>query len=137
MRVIKTKKFAKWAEKCDLSDEALGEAAREIAINIYEANYGSGIIKKRIANKGRGKSGSTRTIVAFKKGNNCYFMFGFEKDEKDNITKNEEKALKLVQALIAYADALDEHATGQVVPNLNELRSAWHEARSEWIKAAG
>lgn len=109
MRVIKTKKFAKWAAKCDLSDKALGEAAKEIAINIYEANYGGGIIKKRIANKGRGKSGSTRTIVAFKKGRNCYFMFGFEKDEKDNITLNEEKALKLVaKSLLSYSeDELD------------------------------
>jgi hypothetical protein len=109
MRIIKIKKFAKWADKCELTDEILREAAREIVIGIYEANYGGGVIKKRIANKGRGKSGSTRAIVAFKKDHNCYFMFGFEKDEKSDITENEEKTLKLVaKNLLLYTeDELD------------------------------
>lgn len=49
MRIIKTKKFAKWADQCALDDEALNRAAKEIAMEIYEANYGGGVIKKRIA----------------------------------------------------------------------------------------
>lgn len=105
MRIIKTKKFSKWAIKSEISDIGLIDAAKEIALDVYEANYGSGVLKKRISNKGRGKSGSARTIVAFKKGNNCYFVFGFEKSDKDNISKNEEKALKLVaKTLLAYSD---------------------------------
>ena len=63
------------------------------------------MLKKRVSNKGRGKSGSARTIVAFKKGNNCYFVFGFEKSDKDNISKNEEKALKLIaKTLLSYSN---------------------------------
>ena len=105
MKIIKTKKFSKWAERSKTDDDALVEAAKEIRINIYEANYGGGVVKKRIANRGRGKSSSARTIVAFKKGNHCYFVYGFEKNEKDNITLNEEKALKLVaKALLSYTD---------------------------------
>ena len=105
MKIIKTKKFSKWAERSKIDDDALVEAAKEIRTNIYEANYGGGVVKKRIANRGRGKSGSARTIVAFKKGNHCYFVYGFEKNEKDNITLNEEKALKLVaKALLSYTD---------------------------------
>ena len=105
MKIIKTKKFSKWAERSKIDDDALVEAAKEIRTNIYEANYGSGVVKKRIANRGRGKSSSARTIVAFKKGNHCYFVYGFEKNEKDNITLNEEKALKLVaKALLSYTD---------------------------------
>lgn len=105
MKIIKTKFFAKWAIKNQISDESLGIAAKEISIEIYEANYGGGVIKKRVANKGRGKSGSTRTIVAFKKGKNCFFVFGFEKNEKSNISSNEEKAFKIIaKSLLTYSD---------------------------------
>lgn len=105
MKIIKTKHFDKWAIKNQVSDESLNIAAKEIAIEIYEANYGGGVIKKRVANKGRGKSGSTRTIVAFKKGKHCFFIFGFEKNAKSNISSNEEKAFKIVaRSLLAYSD---------------------------------
>ncbi|MBA2648053.1 MAG: type II toxin-antitoxin system RelE/ParE family toxin [Legionella sp.] len=104
MKTIKTKLFAKWANKNDVSDKSLLEAAKEIAADNYEANYGSGVIKKRIANKGRGKSGSVRTIVAFKSGKDCFFIYGFEKSVKSTISPNEEKALKVVAAsLYAYS----------------------------------
>ncbi len=105
MRIIKTKLFAKWAIKNQVSDESLNIAAKEIAIEIYEANYGGGVIKKRVANKGRGKSSSTRTIVAFKKGKSCFFVFGFEKNARSNISLNEEKAFKIIaKSLLAYSD---------------------------------
>lgn len=105
MKTIKTKLFAKWANKNDISDKSLLEAANEIAADNYEANYGGGVIKKRVANKGRGKSSSVRTIVAFKSGKDCFFIYGFEKSAKNNISQNEEKALKVVAAsLNAYSD---------------------------------
>lgn len=105
MKIIKTKLFAKWAVKNQISDASLSTAAKEIAIEIYEANYGGGVIKKRIANKGRGKSGSTRTIVAFKKEKNCFFIFGFEKTDKSNISSNEEKSFKIIaKSLLTYSD---------------------------------
>ncbi len=86
--------------KEQLVDHALVSAAKEIQVDSYEENDGGGIIKKRISNKGRGKSASARTIVAFKRGHHCYFVYGFEKNEKDNITLNEERALKLVAKII-------------------------------------
>jgi hypothetical protein len=107
MKTIKTKLFAKWANKNDVSDKSLLEASKEIAADNYEANYGSGVIKKRVANKGRGKSSSVRTIVAFKSGKDCFFIYGFEKSAKSNISPNEEKALKVVTASL-YAYSGDE-----------------------------
>ena len=105
MKIIKTKLFAKWANKNEVSDESLLYAAKEIAAGNYEVNYGAGVIKKRIANKGRGKSGSVRTIVAFKSGKNCFFVYGFEKNVKSNIAPNEEKAIKiLAMSLFAYSE---------------------------------
>ena len=105
MKILKTRLFAKWANKNDIRDEALLEAAKEIVNDNYEANYGGGVIKKRVATKGRGKSGSARTIVAFKNGKNCFFVYGFEKNVKSNISQNEEKSIKLVaKSLFAYSD---------------------------------
>jgi len=49
-----------------------------------------------VANKGRGKSGSTRTIVAIQKGKHCFFVFGFEKNAKSNISQMKKKLLKLL-----------------------------------------
>ena len=104
MKTIKTKLFAKWANKNDVSDTSLLDAAKEIVSGSHEANYGGGVIKKRVANKGRGKCSSVRTIVAFKNGNDCFFIYGFEKSAKSNISQNEEKALKVVSAsLLAYS----------------------------------
>ncbi len=82
MKTIKTKLFAKWANKNEVNDESLLLAAKEIAANNYEANYGGGIIKKRIANKGRGKSGSVRTIVAFKSGKIVFLSMDLKKIQK-------------------------------------------------------
>lgn len=105
MKIIKTKLFAKWADKNKVSEQSLVIAANEIVLELYEANYGGGVLKKRVANKGRGKSGSTRTIVAFKKGKNCFFIYGFEKNEKSNISSNEEKAFKIIaKSLLNYSD---------------------------------
>lgn len=104
MKTIKTKFFAKWPNKNDVSDKSLWDAAIEIVSGSYEANYGGGVIKKRVANKGRGKNSSVRTIVAFKSGKDCFFIYRFEKSAKSNISQNEEKALKVISAsLLAYS----------------------------------
>ena len=80
MKVIKTKWFAKWAKKNAISECMLFTSAQEILEGRYEADYGSGILKKRVASKGRGKSGSVRTIVVYKHGSHCFFVCGFEKN---------------------------------------------------------
>lgn len=52
----------------------------------YEASLGKKVFKKRIAIGSKGKSGSARTIVAFQQGNNVFFMYGFAKGRRANIT---------------------------------------------------
>ena len=42
-------------------------------------DYGGFLYKKRIATKGRGKSGSVRTLLALQMNNKAYFLYGFEK----------------------------------------------------------
>jgi hypothetical protein len=72
----------------------LRKAIDEIERGLVDADLGSLLLKKRIATKGRGKSGSIRTLLIFSKGHRTIFMYGFEKSERDNITQKERKMLQ-------------------------------------------
>ena len=56
------------------------------------------MFKKRIARSGQGKSGGYRTLVATNKGNRWVFVYGFPKNERSNIDRDEEEALKKLAA---------------------------------------
>jgi len=94
MTIYKTRWFERWARKQDLSSHALCEAIREMQAGLYEADLGGGLLKKRIARQGQGKSGGYRTLVATNKGGKWFFVFGFPKNVRSNIDKDEEEALK-------------------------------------------
>ena len=79
-----------------MSDEALCRAVSEIRRGLLDADLGGGIIKKRVALAGRGKRGSTRTLLATNRNDRWIFIFGFEKNERANILENELEALKLL-----------------------------------------
>lgn len=55
---------------------------------------GAGVVKKRIALPGRGKSGGARTLLATNKGSRWFFLFGFEKNERANVADDELAALQ-------------------------------------------
>lgn len=69
----------------------LKKAISEIEKGLYEANLGSGLYKKRVASLGRGKRESHRTFVAFRREKTAFFVYGFAKNERDNIDEREEK----------------------------------------------
>ena len=95
-RVFKTRVFDRWMRKTRLLDDSLCKAVHEMEQGLIDADLGGGILKKRIALPGQGKRGSTRTLVATNKGDRWFFVYGFEKNERDNITSNELKALKML-----------------------------------------
>jgi len=65
---------------------------------LFDADLGGGLFKKRIARSGQGKSGGYRTLVATNKGNRWVFVYGFPKNERSNIDRDEEEALKKLAA---------------------------------------
>ena len=65
---------------------------------LIDAELGGFVVKKRVPMPGRGKSGSTRTLVATNKGTRWFFMYGFEKNERANISDSELEALKKIAA---------------------------------------
>lgn len=103
MRIFKTRLFAKWAQKERLTDDLLSQAICETERGLIEANLGGNVYKKRIAQKGRGKRGSTRTILVYRSSINAFFIFGYSKNEKDNISDDELKQTKeLAKELLSY-----------------------------------
>ena len=94
VRVFKTYHFQRWMRKTDLPDAALCKAVAEMAAGLIDADLGSGVVKKRIALPGHGKSGGARTLLATNKDTRWFFVFGFEKGERENINDQELRALK-------------------------------------------
>ena len=72
-----------------LTDEALCAAVREMERGLIDADLGGDVVKKRVALPNRGKSGSVRTIVATQKAGRWFFLYGFEKNDKANISDDE------------------------------------------------
>ncbi|KAF0232664.1 MAG: hypothetical protein FD177_2364 [Desulfovibrionaceae bacterium] len=98
MRVFKSRRVDRWAKKEGLADQAIREAAKEVAAGNAEANLGQYLFKKRIARPGKGKSSGFRTIVAFKSASSdkVFFVYGFAKSSKSNINSTEIDVLGVI-----------------------------------------
>ncbi len=126
-RVFKTKTFARWMRKTLLRDPALLKAVDEMESGLIDADLGGNtledkIYKKRIALPRRGKSGGVRTIVATRKAGHWFFMLGFEKNERDNISADELQMLRdLAQKLLLttnqhLVEIMDNRELEEVLP---------------------
>jgi len=122
-RIFKTRHFNRWMRKTALSDAALCNAVIEMLLGLIDADLGGGVIKKRIGLPGRGKSGGARTLIATNKGSKWFFVFGFEKNDRTNISENELEALQdLAQELLAATAKQLEEAiqTGALLEICND-----------------
>ena len=109
-RVFKTRYFSRWFRRIGLSDVALCHVVKEMEQGLIDANLGRGVVKKRLALPGRGKRGGARTLVATNKDDRWFFLFGFEKNERANITTEELEGLREItrQLLGMTSEQLDE-----------------------------
>ena len=79
---------------------------------LIDAALGGQVVKKRVALPGRGKRGGARTLVALKQRDKAFFIYGFAKNERANISTAELKALKLLaKELLNYMPAEVAKAT--------------------------
>ncbi len=91
MRIFKHRGFHQWAKSEGIADNILKESIEEMEKGLYEGNLGSGLYKKRVALPGKGKRGSYRTLIAFKKEKNAFFVYVFAKNVRADIDEREEK----------------------------------------------
>jgi hypothetical protein len=111
MQIFVTKWFQRWAAREALTDDALLTAVEEIGRGLIDADLGGHVVKKRIGTHGRGKSGSVRTLLAIQLDEKAFFIYGFSKNERANVSQRELKALKLLASeLLGYTDAALEKA---------------------------
>ncbi len=116
--VYQTKQFARFARRARLTDDDLWQAAQRANDGLIDADLGGGVIKQRIARRGEGKSGGSRTIVLFRKADRAVFVNGYEKKDRANISSEELTAYRrLAQLVLGYSEKKlrDEVEAGALV----------------------
>jgi hypothetical protein len=86
MRVFRTRWFARFAKAEKITDDRLADAIARAERDLIDADLGGGLIKQRVARPGKGKSGGYRTLIAYRAGSRAVFLFGFAKNERDNVS---------------------------------------------------
>jgi len=104
MRIFKNHGFSRFARKAALDDAALRVSISAAERGLIDADLGGGVIKQRIARPGAGKSGGFRTIIVFRARDRAVFVYGFGKNERDNIRDDELTEFKRLAALLLSYD---------------------------------
>lgn len=104
MRVFKTKWFVRFARRSRIDDAMLREAIIRSERGLIDADLGGGIIKQRVARPNEGRSGGFRTIVGYRSQERAVFLYGFAKNERDNIKADELESLREIGASLILAD---------------------------------
>jgi hypothetical protein len=121
VHILKTPAFERWQKKAALADNALRKAVQEMQQGLIDADLGGGLVKKRVARLGEGKRGGYRTLLATNQEDKWFFLYGFAKNERDNIAQQELLALKslakhlLALPLKAIRVALHEGALKEIL----------------------
>lgn len=96
MRIFKARLFAKFAKRQRIADSTLREAVERAGRGLVDADLGGGVIKQRVARPGEGRRGGYRTLIAIRHRAFAVFLFGFAKNERDNIDDEELDYLRSV-----------------------------------------
>ena len=104
MRVFKAKNLAKFTRQQSISDASLAAAVERATRGLIDADLGGHIIKQRVARPGQGKRGGFRMLIGIR-SDRAIFLFGFAKNELDNIDDDQLATLRETAALWVAADA--------------------------------
>lgn len=94
MRVFKNKWFMRFAKKFGIQDKTLCDVIERIEGGLIDADLGGCIIKQRISREGQGRSGGYRTLIAYRSQKRSFFIYGFAKNQRDNIKDEELETFK-------------------------------------------
>ena len=105
VRFFKTNWFVRFARRQRIKDSDLCAATERAEQGAVDGDIGGGVIKLRVARKGQGRSGGYRLLLAYRSGNRTVFLYGFAKNERDNIDDGELTKLKEIAAGWLNADS--------------------------------
>jgi len=130
VRIFLVRSLARFVRRENISLVRLREAIARAEKGSIDADLGGGLIKQRIARPGSGRSGGYRTIIAYRSGSRAVFLYGFAKNERDNIDSDELVELRKVganwlnAANETLASALEDGALKEVTDDQKEDDSA-------------
>lgn len=113
MRVFKTKTLARFARQNGVSDASLVAAVKRATQGSIDADLGGHIIKQRVARPGQGKRGGFRMLIGIR-SDRAIFLFGFAKNERENIDDDQ---LKTLREIIASWFGADDAKIAQALKN--------------------
>jgi hypothetical protein len=112
--------MVRYIQQEQVSLKALGEAIARAERGLIDAELGSGLIKQRVARAGKGRSGGYRTIIAYRRADMAFFLYGFAKSERENIEEDELRfARELGDALLTATE--EGIATSTKLGELEEI----------------
>jgi hypothetical protein len=103
VRIFKTKTLAKFTQQNRIADSSLVAAVDRARRGLIDADLGGHIIKQRVARPGQGKRGGFRLLIGFG-SHRSIFLFGFAKNERENIEDAQLKTLRDIAAIFLKAD---------------------------------
>jgi hypothetical protein len=105
VQILKTKGLVRFARRERIADTSLREAIERAERGLIDADLGGGLIKQRLARPGQGRSGGFRVIVAYRAKGRAVFLYGFAKNERDNIDPDELQVFRTIGANWLAANA--------------------------------
>ena len=96
MRIFLNKPFQRFARKEGIADHQLCEAVERAERGLLDADLGGGVIKQRVARPGGGRSGGFRSVILYRVNDLAFFVYGYPKSERENITEEDLKGFKLL-----------------------------------------
>ena len=103
VRIFKTKTLARFTRQNGIPDASLVAAVERAMRGLIDADLGGRIIKQRVARQGEAKRGGFRLLVGFG-SHRSIFLFGFAKNERENIEDAELKTLREIADTFLKAD---------------------------------
>jgi len=111
VRIFKTRALARFTKREAISDESLVVAIETARRGLIDADLGGGLIKQRVARAGQGKRGGFRMLIGFR-SDRAIFLFGFAKNERENI---DDKQLTTLREIVASWFAADDKKIAQAL----------------------
>lgn len=122
MRIFRIASFRKFSESEGITEDVLRATIREIEAGLIHADLGGGLFKQRVRRPGGGKSGGFRVLVGFRKGDRAFFLYGYAKNERTNVTRAELLAYRQFATLLLSLSESDIE-TGLKVGEFDEVEN--------------
>jgi len=101
--VFQNRPFQRFARKERIDVASLCDAVERAEAGQLDADLGGGVIKQRIPRPNEGKSGGFRSIILYRTNALAFFVYGFPKSERGNITEVELNGFKLLaKVMLSY-----------------------------------